>query len=247
MKFPKHIMLDITLNPLTHSSNLVNKASYDSLYKFTKSSNKLTKLSKSTTFRNWLSFQKSQSPNCSTTFDNLLLLCGLATKSTPFVINNHFNSSQKVTASLIRTLDRRFLETENQVEKKLFKTLGLTTEQSTNTLFNLLFLRKEDIYTKLKYSRCPQYDMVSGGLAALFAAFLGFLICEKFGLELLDSGDFYIAFMYGVFATFSLRPLTRCITRGESSYHVLSPKHLFTFLFLLFQLLTSSLKSLLRV
>ena len=71
--------------------------------------------------------------------------------------------------------------------------------------------------------------MVSGGLAALFAAFLGFLICEKFGLELLDSGDFYIAFMYGVFATFSLRPLTRCITRGESSYHVLSPKHLFTF------------------
>jgi hypothetical protein len=41
--------------------------------------------------------------------------------------------------------------------------------------------------------------MVSGGIAALFAAFLGFLITEKFGLELLDSGDFYIAFMYAVF------------------------------------------------
>jgi|TARA_B110000259_G_C13928758_1_gene368034 hypothetical protein len=174
-------------------------------------------------------------------------LCGLVNKSTPFVTSNRFNSSQKVTTSLIRTLDRRFLVTENQVEKKLFKALGMTTEQSTKTLFNLLFLRKEDIYTKLKYSRCPQYDMVSGGLAALFAAFLGFLICEKFGLELLDSGDFYIAFMYGVFATFSLRPLTRCITRGESSYHVLSPKHLFTFLFALFKLLTSSIKSLLKV
>lgn len=58
-------------------------------------------------------------------------------------------------------------------------------------MFDLNFLKKEKIYTKLKYSRTPQYDIVSGGVAALFAGFLGFLICEKFGLELLDSGDFY--------------------------------------------------------
>jgi hypothetical protein len=56
--------------------------------------------------------------------------------------------------------------------------------------FDLIFLRKERIYTKLKYSRVPQYDAVSGGSAALLAGFLGFLITEKFGLELTDSGDF---------------------------------------------------------
>ena len=74
---------------------------------------------------------------------------------------------------------------------------------------NINFLRKEKIYTKLKYSRCPQYDMVSGGLAALFSAFLGFLIAEKFGLELLDSGDFYILLMYMIFAVFACRPLIK--------------------------------------
>ena len=31
--------------------------------------------------------------------------------------------------------------------------------------FDIHFLRKEKIYTKLKYSRCPQYDIVSGGFA----------------------------------------------------------------------------------
>ena len=55
------------------------------------------------------------------------------------------------------------------------------------------------MYTKLKYSRSPQYDIVSGGVAALFSGFLGFLISEKFGIELVDSGDFYIALMYFIF------------------------------------------------
>jgi len=59
-----------------------------------------------------------------------------------------------------------------------------------NALFDINFLRKEKIYTKLKYSRVPQYDAVSGGSAAILAGFLGYLITEKFGLELLDSGDF---------------------------------------------------------
>jgi hypothetical protein len=74
-----------------------------------------------------------------------------------------------------------------------------------NCYFDIFFLRKEKIYTKLKYSRTPQYDIVSGGIAAIFAGFLGFLICEKFGLELLDSGDFYFAFMYVVFGSFFLK------------------------------------------
>jgi hypothetical protein len=95
--------------------------------------------------------------------------------------------------------------------------------------FNIYFLRKEKIYTKLKYSRCPQYDMVSGGLAALLAGFIGFLICEKFGLELLDSGDFYIAFMYAVFLVFSLRPFLRITCRSSSLYRFMSPKFLISF------------------
>lgn len=66
-------------------------------------------------------------------------------------------------------------------------------------LFNINFLKKEKMYTKLKYSRVPQYDIVSGGAAALLAAFLGFLITEKFGFELVDSADFYFVFMYLVF------------------------------------------------
>ena len=72
-------------------------------------------------------------------------------------------------------------------------------------MFDINFLRKEKIYTKLKYSRVPQYDIVSGGAAALFAGFLGFLICEKFGFELLDSGDFYTFVMYVVFFSFFAR------------------------------------------
>lgn len=75
------------------------------------------------------------------------------------------------------------------------------------TVANVNFLRKERLYTKLKYSRSPAYDIVSGGMAALLAGFIGFLISEKYGFELVDSGDFYFLFMYIVFICFSLRPL----------------------------------------
>lgn len=74
-------------------------------------------------------------------------------------------------------------------------------------LLNVHFLKKERLYTKLKYSRTPAYDIVSGGSAALLAGFLGFLISEKFGFELVDSGDFYYGLMYLVFLGFSLKPL----------------------------------------
>lgn len=65
--------------------------------------------------------------------------------------------------------------------------------------FNIFFLRKERIYTKLKYSRVPQFDTSSGAIASLLAALLGFLITEKFGFELIDSGDFYLIIMYLIF------------------------------------------------
>lgn len=89
--------------------------------------------------------------------------------------------------------------------------------QTLINLFNINFLKKEKIYTKLKYSRTPQYDIISGGSAALFSGFLGFLICEKFGFELIDSGDFYILFMYIVFLSFSLRPFLKIISSTDSS------------------------------
>ena len=40
---------------------------------------------------------------------------------------------------------------------------------TTLNLININFLRKEKLYTKLKYSRSPAYDIVSGGAAAIFA------------------------------------------------------------------------------
>jgi hypothetical protein len=84
-------------------------------------------------------------------------------------------------------------------------------------LFDINFLRKERIYTKLKYSRVPQYDIVSGGAAALFAGFLGFLICEKFGFELVDSGDFYFLFMYLVFLFFFIRLFLKITDANQST------------------------------
>ena len=103
------------------------------------------------------------------------------------------------------------------------------SSQILTPLFDVNFIRKEKLYTKLKYSRCPQYDIVSGGFAALLAGFVGFLISEKFGIELVDSGDFYIAFMYGVFAAFSLRPLILSYSKYDTPYTPVSLKYLLLF------------------
>jgi len=78
------------------------------------------------------------------------------------------------------------------------------------------------MYTKLKYSRTPQYDIVSGGIAALFAGFLGFLICEKFGFELVDSGDFYFVFMYVVFLSFLLRLFCKIMSLTTNFSHIVT-------------------------
>jgi hypothetical protein len=95
--------------------------------------------------------------------------------------------------------------------------------------FDINFLKKEHLYTKLKYSRTPQYDMVSGGAAALFAGFLGFLICEKFGLELLDSGDFYFLFMYLVFFFFFLKLIFKNVSSENKIWSVISYKWFYVF------------------
>lgn len=70
---------------------------------------------------------------------------------------------------------------------------------------NIFFIKKEVVYTKLKYSRVPQADIVSGGVAAFLSAFLGYLISEKFGFELIDSGDLYFLLIFIVFLVSSLK------------------------------------------
>ena len=108
--------------------------------------------------------------------------------------------------------------------------------------FNFNFLRKERLYTKLKYSRCPQYDIVSGGWAALFAGLIGFLISEKFGIELVDSGDFYNALMYLIFLVFSLRPLLRILGKEFTLYDLIIIKELLNYLLTLLLLVLSFFK-----
>lgn len=100
---------------------------------------------------------------------------------------------------------------------------------TTLNLININFLRKEKLYTKLKYSRSPAYDIVSGGAAALFAGFLGFLVSEKFGFELVDSGDFYFLTMYIVFICFSVRPLLTIIEPTKSVWTIFSLRRILNF------------------
>lgn len=97
------------------------------------------------------------------------------------------------------------------------------------TVVNVNFLRKERLYTKLKYSRTPAYDIVSGGAAALLAGFIGFLVSEKFGFELVDSGDFYFFFMYVVFAAFTLRPLLFSTDPARGFWDLFGPGRLINF------------------
>lgn len=103
-----------------------------------------------------------------------------------------------------------------------------------NRTSNAHLLRKERSYTKLKYSRTPSYDIVSGGSAALLAGLFGFLISEKFGMELVDSGDFYYLFMYLVFVSLATTPLLAVTNVYRSFISQISIKKLFEFYTIIF-------------
>ena len=149
-----------------------------------------------------------------------------------------------------------FISKKNSTTKLINPKVRLPKTTTDNTsvrsnsllgsLFDINFLKREKLYTKLKYSRSPQYDIVSGGVAALFSGFLGFLISEKFGIELVDSGDFYTFFMYCVFLSFSLRPLVKILNKEDSYWGVLSYKHLFDYLTTIIIFILRTLKSLLK-
>ena len=157
------------------------------------------------------------------------------------------------------TIRTSFPKFKNRLNSTLPNTLSLSEpylklpkEQVTSRLyfsptntFDINFIRKEKLYTKLKYSRCPQYDIVSGGFAAILAGFIGFLISEKFGIELVDSGDFYIAFMYGVIGVFSMRPLVRIYSKDSALYTPVSLNFLLTFIHDITLLLLQEIKFLL--
>jgi len=79
---------------------------------------------------------------------------------------------------------------------------------------NIYFFKKESFYTKLKYSRVPQFDTSSGGIASLLSGFYGFLVSEKFGFELIDSGDFLFIIVYLILIFYILVLLSKLFDGG---------------------------------
>lgn len=80
-------------------------------------------------------------------------------------------------------------------------------------------LRKLQIpHNKLKYTRTPSFDIVSGGIAALFSAFLGAMICDKFGMELLDSADFFTLYIFCISVLLPLNAILSVVIITDESY-----------------------------
>lgn len=219
MKFPSHIILDVS------KKNLSNTSQYW-IFKY------IYSLKKTVNFLNNLSIYKKYLLK-----KENLMMNKIFTDQTKFTIKYNYSNPaiflNDVQKSYVKKVyqprlkvKRRYLESKSFGQeaydfmtnttrifdekslRRLIKNFSFENKNNAFTsnnlwsLFDINFLRKERIYTKLKYSRVPQYDIVSGGAAALFAGFLGFLICEKFGFELVDSGDFYFLFMYLVFLFF---------------------------------------------
>lgn len=171
---------------------------------------------------NWYQEFVSQKQSYSYVFDSLSM-------------DRKFLPRRQKDSSLLAKQEKYTLKHSRSFQKYKLNKLNLTFNFNNNkqlsfysntlkNLVNINFLRKERLYTKLKYSRSPAYDIVSGGAAALLAGFLGFLVSEKYGFELVDSGDFYYAFMYLVFLGFSLRPLLTSIDYNDSFRNIFSIK-----------------------
>lgn len=148
------------------------------------------------------------------------------------IYKKYTNRTDTYTDLFLNPKNTMLLESSSLKSDKL---IGLASQEATRSLptwFNLIninFLRKERLYTKLKYSRSPAYDTVSGGAAAIFAGFLGFLVSEKFGMELVDSGDFYFLTMYLVFLSFSVKPLLTTLNPSTPLSEIFSLKPIINF------------------
>ena len=168
----------------------------------------------------------------------------------------YFNSSLNVKGSFPLSLKSRlssksstaFLNTPDTKTPLTYRTKSQIKSSSLRLkLFDINFLKREKLYTKLKYSRSPAYDIVSGGVAALFSGFIGFLISEKFGIELVDSGDFYTFFMYIVFLCFALRPFLKIMSEQSTVWSFLSPKFLLDYFTTIFTLVLRFVKKILGI
>lgn len=247
MKFPSHIILDVNKSNTSHSSqfwifkrffllknqtlNIIDTFMTHKKFLFKKENLFLNKLMKN---------QKKFTITFNLSNPSIFL-----TKSNKEFIQNVYKPRLKVKN---RVLESRSFGKEvydflnnlkNKYDEKTIKILlkkfnynfkyGMYKSNLLWSLFDINFLRKERIYTKLKYSRTPQYDIVSGGAAALFAGFLGFLISEKFGFELVDSGDFYFFFMYLVFLFFFCRLFLKVLDANDATWNPFSFKWLFFF------------------
>jgi len=135
----------------------------------------------------------------------------------------YFKKISSVLSERNKTMEN-IINSESKYKGKYFGVYNILNKRS-----NINFLRKERAYTKLKYSRSPSFDIVSGGAAAILAGLLGFLISEKFGMELADSGDFYYLFMYLVFVAFSVSPLVIISNVHRSFLNLISIKRLLDF------------------
>ena len=91
----------------------------------------------------------------------------------------------------------------------IFNFKQLNNFASILNVFNIYFFRKEVFYTKLKYSRVPQFDTSATASAAFLSASVGILICEKTGFELMDGGDFLYLILYLGIVYWSLTHLVR--------------------------------------
>lgn len=82
--------------------------------------------------------------------------------------------------------------------------------------FSIFFIRKEIFYTKLKYSRVPQFDTSAGAAASFMSGMYGFMVSEKYGFELIDSGDFLFLVLFISFLVLLGSTLTTLINARTS-------------------------------
>lgn len=241
MKFPKHIILDVNKKYIDNSSqywaiNYINTfdqqgPDFNELFFYKKfflkkeslMLNKITKNQKKFTIKYSLSNKSVFLTSAQRKFYKAFFTTRIKVKK-PMLLSKHVGKD--VYDYLYKSSSIFDIKNLKRLLKG-FKPSPITPVFRTDTLrklFDIHFIKKEKIYTKLKYSRVPQYDIVSGGVAAFAAAFIGFLITEKFGFELLDSGDFYYLFMYGVFVSFFIKLLLKLINNYVLDWNVFSYK-----------------------
>ncbi len=237
MKFPNHIILDINKSSITTTNEYWITKYFTNLHQnnnlsssFIIRSNHFLNKYKLTS-NNLLMNQTKYTIFYKPTTNNIYLNS---------INNNFYNSLFKMKNKknkynyFFENLNQNKIFDENYLYNffsnfNFYQNKSFFKSNKTWNLFDMNFIRKEKIYTKLKYSRVPQYDIVSGGVAAIFAGFLGFLISEKFGIELVDSGDFYFLFMYLVFLFFFLRLFLKLMDNEKLSWNVISLKWFFCY------------------